>query len=105
MKASNQEAVHDSASLTILQRAAKKDKEAARECLETYGGLIWALAKKYTASKKEAEAATVEIFSDIWKQSARFHSDKCREIDFIVLIARRRLVKISARKEDGNGKI
>lgn len=87
-------------SLTILERTANGDREAFRECVESYGELIWALAKKYTASEKEAEAATVEIFRDILRQAARFDSNRCGEDRFIALIAHSRLVKI--RRQKGN---
>ncbi len=52
---------------TILQRIAERDKTAVEDCIDAYGDFIWALARKFTASTEEAEAATEEIFIDIWR--------------------------------------
>ncbi len=54
---------------TILRRIAEKDKTAVKDCIDTYGNFIWALARKFTASREIAEAATEEIFVDIWRYS------------------------------------
>lgn len=78
---------------TILQRIAKADKTAVSECLDAHGNLIWALAKKNTDSNKDAETATQEIFLDIWKYADCFNASKHTETDFVILIARRRLLK------------
>ena len=79
----------------ILQRIAKSDKTAVQECIDIYGGVIWAMAKKCSASDKEAEQAVLSIFLDIWKCAERNGSAKCSEIELIKLIARRHLTRIS----------
>lgn len=78
---------------TILQRIAEADRTAADECINKHGKLVWALAKQFTASTAEAETATLEIFLDLWKCADRFDSVNCEETDFIILIARRWLIK------------
>ncbi len=80
-------------SLSLFQRIAAKDKTAVQECLDTYGNLVWSLARKSTDSTADAEAATEEIFLDIWRCAE--HGDKIRLADnlLIALIARRRLNK------------
>ncbi len=82
-----------SKSLTILQRIAGKDKTAVTECVDAYGNFIWALAQKFTASREEAEAATQEIFIDIWRFAERNDQPQTTEKLLIALIARGRLVK------------
>ena len=79
--------------LTILQRIAKRDRSAAAECFDIYSGFIWALATKFTDSTEEAEAATREIFLDIWQYSERADKPQPEEAHLISLIARRRLIK------------
>jgi len=79
--------------LTILQRIAEKDKTAVVDCLDTYGNFIWALARKFTTSTEEAEAAAQEIFIDIWRYSERADKLESAENFLIALIARRRLIK------------
>ena len=80
-----------SESSTILQRIGKGDKTAVKDCLDIYGNPIWALARKYTDSLDEAEAATQEIFLDIWRYARRCNPAEPNEAAFICLLARRRL--------------
>ena len=80
-------------SLTILQRLAEKDKTAVADCVDAYGNFIWALARKFTNSPEEAEAAVQEIFIDIWRYAERADQAQSPENLLIALIARRRLIK------------
>jgi len=78
---------------TILQRIAERDKTAVKDCIDTYGNFIWALARKLTHSREEAEAATEEIFIDIWQYCERSRSTQSTEKKLIAMIALRRLIK------------
>lgn len=82
-------------SLCIFQRIAQKDPAAIQECVSMYGDLIWALAKKFTASTKEAESATQEIFTDVWRHAEIFTDSPFNEKLLIAMIARQRLAKRS----------
>lgn len=77
---------------TILHRIAKGDKPAVQDCLNKYGGLVWSLARRMSASTEDAEDAVQEIFIDIWKNAARFDETQSSETTFIAMIARRRLI-------------
>jgi RNA polymerase sigma-70 factor (ECF subfamily) len=77
---------------TILQRIAKDDKAAVQECLKTYSGLVWSLARRMSSTTEDAEDAVQEIFIDIWKNAARFDPAQASETTFIAMIARRRLI-------------
>ena len=76
----------------ILQRIANGDRNAVEDCLKTYGGLVWSIARKMLRNTDEAEDAVQEIFVDIWKNAARFDESKASETTFIAMIARRRLI-------------
>lgn len=90
---SSVERVIDQNPPTILHRIAARDKTAVEECLNKHGGVVWALAKHFTDSREEAENAALGIFLDLWKLSDRFDAFDCCETDFVVLIARRWLMK------------
>jgi RNA polymerase sigma-70 factor (ECF subfamily) len=79
--------------LTIFQRIENKDQTAVQECVDRYGNFIWALARKFTNSSEEAEAATREIFIDIWRYARCGEKTQSDEKILISLIARRRLIK------------
>ncbi len=77
---------------TILTRIAAGDETAVNDCINKYGNLIWALAKKFTPKQDDAEDAVQEIFMEIWQNAARYDSSKASEPTFISIIARRRLI-------------
>jgi RNA polymerase sigma-70 factor (ECF subfamily) len=76
----------------ILKRIASGDKTAVQDCLNTYGGLIWSLARKLSINQDDAEDAVQEIFVDVWKNAGRFDPAQASETTFIAMIARRRLI-------------
>ncbi len=82
-------------SSAIPQRIAQRDKTAVKDCIENYGDLIWAMAKKFTDTTEDAEAVTQEIFLNIWRYAARFEETNFDELLFITIIARRQLRKYS----------
>lgn len=75
----------------ILERIAAGEQTAVEDCINQYGNLVWALAKKYTPSREDAEDAVQEIFTEIWQNADRYDSKKAKETTFITTIARRRL--------------
>jgi RNA polymerase sigma-70 factor (ECF subfamily) len=79
-------------SLTVLQRIAGGDVAAVSECMQTYGALVWSLARRLSRSNSDAEDATQEIFLDIWRSAGRFDATQGSDKMFIAMIARRRLI-------------
>lgn len=79
-------------SAAILQRIAQGDKSAVRDCLDTYGRVVWDLAQKFTNTREDAEDLVQEVFIDIWKNAARFDATKSPEWVFVKMIARRRII-------------
>lgn len=77
---------------SVLARIANGDEAAVQECIDTYGNLIWSLAKKFTARADDAEDAVQEVFMEIWQNAGRYDSSKSAEITFISMLARRRLI-------------
>ena len=76
----------------ILKRIGSGDKTAVQECINTYGGLIWSLARRMLSNSEEAEDAVQEIFIDVWKNAGRFDESQASETTFVAMIARRRLI-------------
>jgi len=80
------------ASKTLFERIAAGDSTAVRECMDSYGSLVWSLARRFTSSAADAEDATQEIFLDIWKSASRYDASMGKESTFVATIARRRLI-------------
>lgn len=76
----------------ILARVADRRHDAMEECLSVYGGLVWSLALRMSATREDAEEAAQEIFLDVWKHAGRFDPSRSSEATFIAMISRRRLV-------------
>jgi RNA polymerase sigma-70 factor (ECF subfamily) len=77
---------------SVLVRVARGDSQAVRECIDEFGGLVWAIARRMTRSRADAEDAVQEIFIDVWKSAGRFDAAQGSEKVFITTIARRRLI-------------
>lgn len=79
-------------SQNILKRIANGDQAAVQDCLKTYGGLVWSLARRMLRNSDDAEDAVQEIFVDVWKNAGRFDESQSSETTYIAMIARRRLI-------------
>jgi len=77
---------------SVLQRIADGDQSAVQDCLKSYGGLVWSLARRMLRNQDDAEDAVQEIFLDVWKNASRFDPAQASETTFVAMIARRRLI-------------
>ena len=77
---------------SLLGRIAGGDAAAVREVVNTYGALVWSLARRLSPVQADAEDAVQEIFLDVWKCAARYDLAQGSEKVFIATIARRRLI-------------
>ncbi len=77
---------------SLLQRIARGDRAAASECIATYSGLVWSLARGRLANEADAEEAVQDIFMQLWRQAGRYDPARGEEATFVSLLARRRLV-------------
>lgn len=66
---------------------------AVKDRADSYEDFIWALARKFTNSRREAEAAAQEMFADIDRDSKREAYVRRTEDRLIARIALRRLLK------------
>jgi RNA polymerase sigma-70 factor (ECF subfamily) len=60
--------------------------------METYGGLVWSLARRYCPSHEDAEDAVQDTFVQIWRNAEKFDPEIASEATYITMIARRRLI-------------
>ncbi len=83
----------------ILHRVAAGDPGAVQECLDRYGGLVWSLSRRFCPNREEAEDAVQDVFIEIWNKAGRYDASLSSEITFVAMIARRRLIDRSRRRQ------
>lgn len=76
----------------LLERVAQGEAAAFAACVDTHGALVWALARRFSATHADAEDATQEIFLHLWKSAARYDPSRGSEAVFIATLARRLLI-------------
>lgn len=77
---------------SVLKRIARGEERAVAECMDEFGNLVWALARRLSRTRADAEDAVQEIFTDLWRSAGRFDPQQGSEKVFITTIARRRLI-------------
>lgn len=84
---------------SILARVASGDTAAINACYDRFGGLVWSLARRFCHNPTDAEDAVQEIFIDLWKSAERFDASIASETTFVAMIARRRLIDRTRRRQ------
>jgi RNA polymerase sigma factor (sigma-70 family) len=82
---------------TILQRIAAGDRDAVQQCIDAYGGLVGAMARRAGLAAGEAEDAVQDVFVALWRSAQRFDPGVAAERTFVAMIARRRLIDVRRR--------
>jgi RNA polymerase sigma-70 factor (ECF subfamily) len=78
--------------IPLLRRVAGGDGSAVQDCLSTYGGLVWSIARKMLGPSRDAEDAVQEIFIELWRMAHRFDETRGTESQFVAMLARRRVI-------------
>ena len=76
----------------VLPRIAAGDPAAVPDCIARYGGLVWALARRFLGNPTDAEDAVQDVFIELWKNASRYDPDRSSEPTYVTMIARRRLI-------------
>jgi len=76
----------------LLHRVSTGDSGAVQELIARYGGLVWSLARRLGLPDSETEDAVHEVFTELWRNGARYDPNIASETAFVATIARRRLI-------------
>ncbi len=77
---------------TLLERIAAGDEAAVEGVIDQYGDLVWSLARRFCGVRADAEDAVQEIFTDLWAHADRYDRTIAKEVTFVAMVARRRLI-------------
>ena len=62
------------------------------DLVETYGDLVWSLARRYFGSSPLAAESVQEAFLSLWSCAGRYSPGRGSELTFVLTVARRRMV-------------
>ena len=77
---------------SLLQQVAQGDADAMQQCIDTFGGLIWSMARKRGLGQQDAEDLVQDVFIELWKSASRYDPAQASETTFVAMITRRRLI-------------
>lgn len=80
--------------MSLLQQVAAGDQRAVADVIDSYGALVWSLARRYFGRTAEAEDAVQDAFIAVWKSADRYDPNTAKESTFIAMIARRRMIDL-----------
>ncbi|MGL4419752.1 MAG: RNA polymerase sigma factor [Gemmataceae bacterium] len=80
----------------LLPRIARGEAAAVPACLERYGGLVAALARRFLGT--DTDDAVQEIFVELWRCADRYDPTRSAENTFVTMIARRKLIDYRRRQ-------
>lgn len=76
----------------LLHRIAAGDESAVSELMKRYGGLVYALARRFSSEKADLDDAVQEVFAAIWKAANKYDPALGTEDTFVSMVTRRRLI-------------
>ncbi|CAN5432982.1 MAG: RNA polymerase sigma factor [Actinomycetota bacterium] len=85
--------------MTLVERLVARDEEALREAIETYGGVVFGMAKRIVNDPNLAEEVAQDTFLSLWRRPGAFDSRKGALGSFLVGVARNKSVDLVRREE------
>jgi RNA polymerase sigma-70 factor (ECF subfamily) len=83
----------------LLVRIAGGDELAVRECVQRFGPLVWALARRWSPDPRDVEDAVQEVFVDLWRSAGRYDPAKATQAGWVAMVTRRRLIDRLRRRQ------
>lgn len=82
-----------------LSRLASGRDGAVEACVDAYGPLVQALARRLLPEGADVDDVVQEVFIELWRSGPRFDPRRASDRGFVAMIARRRIIDRRRRME------
>ncbi|CAN5745043.1 sigma-70 family RNA polymerase sigma factor [soil metagenome] len=83
----------------LVKRLLERDEDALREAMSTYGGLVFAMAKRVVADPTMAEEVAQDAFLAIWRRPSSYNSDRGSLQSFLLGVTRNKAIDLVRHEE------
>jgi RNA polymerase sigma-70 factor, ECF subfamily len=84
---------------SLIKRLLDRDEEALREAMTTYGGLVFAMAKRVVADPTMAEEVAQDAFLILWRRPGSYDPDRGSLQAFLLGITRNKAIDLVRHEE------
>jgi RNA polymerase sigma-70 factor, ECF subfamily len=84
---------------SLIKRLLERDEEALREAMTTYGGLVFAMAKRVVADPTMAEEVAQDAFLILWRRPGSYDPDRGSLQAFLLGITRNKAIDLVRHEE------
>jgi RNA polymerase sigma-70 factor, ECF subfamily len=91
--------------LALIQRIVERDRSALFELYDRYAQIIYSVAYRSLDSVEESEAVVMDIFTQIWRNTDRYKSNKTRVDTWIFMMTRTLILDQIRRKQPSDKSI
>lgn len=82
-----------------MKRLVERDEEALREVMTTYGGLVFAMAKRVVADPTMAEEVAQDAFLALWRRPGSYNSERGSLQSFLLGVTRNKAIDLVRHEE------
>jgi RNA polymerase sigma-70 factor (ECF subfamily) len=83
----------------LISRLLERDEGALREVMSTYGGLVFAMAKRVVADPTMAEEVAQDAFLALWRRPSSYNSDRGSLQSFLLGVTRNKAIDLVRHEE------
>ena len=76
----------------LVRSAARGSTDALGRLYDRHAGVVYAMARRILAQQEDAEEVVQDVFSQVWRDAARYEAGRASVAGWIVMLARTRAI-------------